>query len=404
VQTSSVARNGVAAWGPVGVALALIAVATLVPTRPSTGTPFWCLACGDYALADVVANVALFVPLGWALARTPVRLPGGLACVLTTTIGVELLQYTIVPGRDAALSDILTNTLGGVAGMALPSLQVTIAESGRRAVWGATLYGVLLLAGLGVGEATQAVPLPRTLRWTEGTGRPDYVPFAGSLKAVAINGTPVGLHQWLNVPPREVVDVKVCLLSGRPNTGLAQVLVAWTPRARGWMWLELQDRDLRVHLASASDHARLRGHSTWLRAVMPATAGESVEVRVVVRRFAYRIAVGTKGGDVVRDQTISPGDGWRLFTPFEREREPWAGLLTAGWMAVLLAPLGYLASARSGAGAVVAGAFAGVGLVALPIVLGGAWLPLSAWCGAASGFVGGSRSQVHRHAEGGVDT
>src|SRR5437867_4156404 len=90
VQTSSsVPRNRVAAWGPVGLALAVIAVATLIPTRQSTGTPFWCLVCGDYALADVVANVALFMPLGWAIARIPMRVRVGLAVVLTTTIGVE---------------------------------------------------------------------------------------------------------------------------------------------------------------------------------------------------------------------------------------------------------------------------------------------------------------------------
>jgi len=380
----------------------VIAVATLIPTRQSTGTPFWCLVCGDYALADVVANVALFVPLGWAIARTPMRVRAGLAVVLTTTIGVELLQYAIVPGRDAAVSDILTNTLGGAAGMALPWLQRTIAESGARALCAAILYGVLLLAGLGVGEAMEAVPLPRTLRWTEGTGRPSYVPFAGSLNAVGVDETPVDLNQWLNVPPRELADIHVHLLSGRPDTGLAQILVAWMPRGRGWIWLEQQDRDLRVHLASASDRARLRGHSTWLRAVMPATAGESVQVRLVVQPFAYRIVVGTRGGHVVRDETITPADGWRLFTPFEREREPWTWLLTAGWMAVLLGPLGYLASARSGATAVVAGVVAGVGLLVLPIAGGGAWPPVSAWCGATGGFLVGSRA-ARGDADGGVE-
>jgi len=59
-------------------------------------------------------------------------------------------------------------------------------------------------------------------------------------------------------------------------------------------------------------------------------------------------------------------------------------------MAVLLAPLGYLATVRSRVTAVVIAAGAGTSLILLSIVSGCAWLPLPGWCGATAGFVVGS--------------
>jgi hypothetical protein len=370
----------------------LVAIATLVPSSHGTGgggIPFWCLTCGDYALADAVANVALFVPLGWALGRARVRPLIGLAALVTTTLTVELLQYTLVPGRDASLSDILTNSVGGVVGMALPGLQRKIADSSERALRAATLYGVLLVAGLGVGEGAQAVPLPRKLLWTEGSAR-GYVRFTGSLKALQVDGAPVPMREWVSIPPRDPVEIMINILSARPDTGLAQLIVGWMPSGNGWMWLEQQERDLRVHVPSASDRFRLRGHSTWLHAVMPAIGGEPVTIRLVVRRFSYWISVATTTGNLVRHEAVTPGRGWRLFTPFERKGEPWASLLTAGWMAVLLWPLGYLAYLGSRTTAVVAALAAGVSLLLLPIVSGCAWLPLPGWCGALIGFLVGA--------------
>jgi hypothetical protein len=130
---------------------------------------------------------------------------------------------------------------------------------------------------------------------------------------------------------------------------------------------------------------------------MPAQAGEQVTVRLVVRPFRYRIVVGTKAGDVVRDAAITPGDGWRLFAPFERRRERWASWLTGAWMAVLLGPLGYVASLRSRATAVVAGLGGAVSLWLLPIVLTCPSLSVAGWCGAASGALIGSAHRAWGH-------
>lgn len=393
-------RKGAARWIPVGIALGLIALATLVPVAEGPGgrrIPFWCLACGALGGADVVANVALFLPLGWAIALAGVRPRRGLVLVLAATIGVEALQYAIIPGRTATLSDLVTDSIGGLAGMALPGVVRWVGATAQRTLRAAALYGVLLAVTIAAGAALQATPPPRALYWTDGSpdGRPDYyTAFTGSVRVVRVNGSPLARSDGGEVPRSGGLEITVEMLSGRPDQTPAEILWLGDSSARGWAWMDQYDRDLHLHVVSASDRFGLRGHSPVLPTALPAAPGETAAVRMIVRRFAYRVAVWTTGGEVVREATVSPGDGWQLFTPFERARERWDPLLTGLWVAALLGPLGYLSAVRSGAAATAA---AGVGayFLALPIVLGCAWLPLAGWCGAAGGFLVGWRARQH---------
>ena len=102
------------------VGLLAIAAATLTPLPlneyRAAETPFWCLVCGSLGLIDVILNVALFLPLGvglqrlgWPLARL------ALACFLLS-LAVESLQIITIAGRDASVSDLITNTSGGILG------------------------------------------------------------------------------------------------------------------------------------------------------------------------------------------------------------------------------------------------------------------------------------------------
>lgn len=397
VDPSSVSQPRIAPRVLVALALALVGAATLVPISHGTGgddIPFWCLGCGDYALADAAANVALFVPLGWALARTGGPFVTGLAVVLTTTIGIESLQHGVIPGRVASVADILANTLGGVVGMVLPQLHRWVVATRRRAAGASIVYGALLIVCLGAGAATQAILSPRTVYWTRGEadGAP-YVPFTGFLRDVRVDGVSIALDRWLEIPPGRGRDIAVELTSGRPDTGLAHIVIAWMPTRQGWMWLEQRDDDLHVHFASGSDRARLRGHSLWLRHVMPAVAGVPVRIQLAVAPWRYRIELVASAGYVVREGRIGVGDGWRLLMPGQREWGPWVRLLTAGWMAALLGPLGYLASRRSRAGVAVAAVGATGTLVLLPVLSGCASPSLAGWCGAAVGFLIGSLSR-----------
>ena len=107
--------------------LAFVLVATLTPLerspRAAQRPRCFCLVCGDQGGADVVDNLLLFLPLAVGL-RLSGRSPGGsrsLAAFLLS-FNVELLQYWLVPGRDASLSDLVTNTASGAIGATLVHL------------------------------------------------------------------------------------------------------------------------------------------------------------------------------------------------------------------------------------------------------------------------------------------
>ncbi len=377
----------------VAIALALIAVATLIPGSSDAANAIvrsWHPALGDYGLADAVANVGLFVPLGWALAVAGVRPRRAVAIVLATTFTVEFLQYTIVAGRQASVWDVLANGVGGVIGIGLPHLSSRIMRSPPFAVRAATVYGVAVVAGIAVGVLLQAVPQPRALRWTnQDSHRPAYMPFAGTINDVRMNGTSVPADAWTEIPAGRVT-IDVDLASALPSPRLAEIIQFWLPDGRGWAWVDQLGRDLRVHAVSRSDALRLRGHSLWVREAMPSAAGEPVALHLELRRFAHEIVVRNAQHEVRFSQRISPGDGWQLFAPFARPRERWGSLLQGLWMALLLAPLGYTAASCSLRTVAVAGAGVAIGLLVLPIALGCAWLPVSGWCGVVGGILAGA--------------
>ena len=76
-------------------------------------------------LADLLGNILLFVPLGFALAGSSLTgapmqravLVTAMVC-LALSLGVEALQV-ILPSRSSAMFDVLMNTLGGILGMLL---------------------------------------------------------------------------------------------------------------------------------------------------------------------------------------------------------------------------------------------------------------------------------------------
>ncbi|SDX17099.1 VanZ like family protein [Arthrobacter sp. cf158] len=70
---------------------------------------------------EFVANIALFVPLGLLVRLLRPTLwnwwPVALLAVVSS-VAIEVLQL-VIPGRVTALSDVIANTLGALAGLAL---------------------------------------------------------------------------------------------------------------------------------------------------------------------------------------------------------------------------------------------------------------------------------------------
>ena len=99
------------------LALVVIARATLWPQAGAGASAHLglCLVCGSRGSADFLLNIALFMPLGAALARQgrPAARVAWYAALLSTAI--ELSQF-FIPGRDPSVGDVLANTSGAVLG------------------------------------------------------------------------------------------------------------------------------------------------------------------------------------------------------------------------------------------------------------------------------------------------
>ncbi len=86
----------------------------------SWGAPPWI----NYDLAESVANILLFVPLGvllvWILGRSYWWVAAPAA--LITSGAIEVGQFLFLPARFPTFSDVIANTAGGVLGGALSYL------------------------------------------------------------------------------------------------------------------------------------------------------------------------------------------------------------------------------------------------------------------------------------------
>jgi glycopeptide antibiotics resistance protein len=123
--------------------LALTVLPGLNPDRPSTGRslmPFEDLIRShgpsmpsyavDLALANLVANVLLFLPFGFALGLRFPATPRWRLLLLcgVLSISVEAVQLIGHLGRSADVTDVLTNTAGGFLGMLAAGATVTFAR------------------------------------------------------------------------------------------------------------------------------------------------------------------------------------------------------------------------------------------------------------------------------------
>src|SRR5256885_7828136 len=112
--------------------LGVIAVTTLLP-EPGTGTGgHFCLICGPVGGVSAILNVFLFVPLGLGLALCGMPWRRALAAAVGLSIVIETTQLVAIPGRYAALGDVITNGIGGALGFAIGRYRRALLRPSRR--------------------------------------------------------------------------------------------------------------------------------------------------------------------------------------------------------------------------------------------------------------------------------
>jgi glycopeptide antibiotics resistance protein len=405
-------RHGWAALS--AITLAAILVATLTPSPDTTVTAsVWCLTCGELVMLDVVANIVMFLPLGFALAATTNRrwLPV-LFCVATTVI-VESLQVRVVAGRDASLRDVLCNSLGGIIGVELALRRQTLFRPDARIaarlaiVWASVFALVCALTSAGLRPAT----VPRSL-WVQRTpARPSFEPFAGRVLGVALNG--VDLPQY---PPKSMgVDGALRASTWHVTASISadglqprrSVIARIAEEFTVLVSIEQLGWDLACQEKLKASDFWLRSPKVALRkALLPlATSEAPVRASVACGRSDGTLVAETQGGrEVLR---LSPSLGWLLVSPFDvalSSRQAWIGAL---WLLALAFPAGYWAGAvRDGSpadrrrGLLVAISLVlalAVGLTIAPALAGTALgLPWE-WGASVAGLVLGATGSVVAH-------
>ncbi len=338
-------------------------------------TPFSCLVCGEHGGADVLLNLLLFAPMaaglrlfGWSWWRVVVT-----CAALSMT--VELLQYSVLPGRDASLSDLLTNTAGGavaawVGGRLVPVLLPDEALAPRL-----FLGGIALWLGVTVFSAVALRPwAPRGWLRSECT-RSETTPhrFVGTVSRVRIDGTRVPCDAEL-IPPRPVraalrrgeVRIDAAMRSGEPTDG--QRLIHALHAKSGYTLMLAQDGRAAAFTGPAMAE-RFRLHSPVLRLprAFPRQAGVPVDVAAGLQAGRMWVEASRPGFQQRAEVALTPSFGWSLLLPWGLQEGRPMRVTTGLWIVGLLLPatywVGFLARPLRGLGGVAVALAGGLGLV-----------------------------------------
>jgi hypothetical protein len=378
--------------------LLAIAAATLTPTddprRAALLTPLLCLICGDQGTADVANNLLLFLPFAIGLRLTGTSWRRTVAAAAAISFSVETLQLLVITGRDASLSDVLTNTTGSAIGAAFGGILPGIAApSPARAVRLLAVGLVAPLALLVPWAWLLGADMPRgrlMSRWAHES--PGLDVFDGRVHAVRLNGRamptngiPADAGRLREEVAGGTVDLEADVVSGAPIAYNSWIYM-FRVRSRGAVTLG-QLRRLAV-FAVPSRGLRFRFYQPEVALVdgFPTEAGIPVALRAT-ERGRELVLSSTYGG---RTRTvamgITPAYGWILLSPFHFGGgvERW---LTALGLAALYFPAGYWAASIGRPARAAAGLVAGIGLTLLGLspIAGLAPAPWTEWLGALAG-------------------
>jgi hypothetical protein len=379
-----------------------IALLTLSPSpgdiASAVETPLTCLVCGDRGGVDVLLNLLLFIPLGVGLrmAGSPIRVAAIAAILLSLT--VELLQYFVVVGRDASLSDLMFNTAGAALGASVePRLRSAVRPSAplaRRlfatgvALWLAilALSAWLQQPGAAAGALT-SVWGPRTPGSDSVHGevtsvRLDAVamPARGPVPDTAKVGARFRGGEWV---------VEVAAVSG-PPTELQSWLYAVEADGAGQLLLSHHRSNIVLAVPARALRYRLHPPTLSLPDGFPRDPGVPVQIAGGRSGATIWLRSTHAGGTYAVRLALSPAHGWALIAPFSIARGPGTRVVTAVVLALCILPLGYwgASTGRPVAAAALALAVA-AGLGGLPAAAGYPPVHWSEWLAAALAAVAG---------------
>jgi hypothetical protein len=366
--------------------LSLVFGATLLPSPgPDSRTLQWCLLCGDFGLSDAIANVVLFAPVGISLCCAGLSSRRAIAIGLLLSCAIEFTQLRFVPGREAAVGDVLWNTVGTALGAGLVRWLPEHGRSGPRA-FAAAAAALAVIVAVGLLQRPSFPPTVYYGQWTADLGMYEW--YRGQVLAADIGDMP--LRSWRLQDSRTVrerlragVPLRVRAVAG-PRTGrLAPLFSIADDQQRGILLIGPDRDDLVLQVSTwATDFRLHQPDLRWRGAMASVAPGDTLAVEVSRARRGYCLRLN---GRQQCDLAHTAGRAWGL-VDFVPHLPPAAQtLLDCVFMAILGLPVGLLLR-RSKSGYAAAW-FLLLGALVLPPLVGLAPTPLPQVAALAAGIV-----------------
>lgn len=386
------------------LALVVIAVATLSPQpQPEEPLPHLCLVCGELGGTDVILNILLYMPLGIGLTLSGLPKGRALLMVVLLTVTVETLQLGVIPGRNASISDVLTNSSGGLAGIALGRHWRSLIRPGAALSMTLLCAASVLAIAVTVVGAWGVQPLLPQAQY-EALWAPDLPHielFTGHVLAARLNGLPVSNQtKFASSSVRASlvergIQLEASTTTDRPTYGLAPIFCLSAPTTPLVAVIGQDGHSLvfRINLRSSSLKMRtpvasLAFFSGSLGKAGPTSSHDTVLVAGGIQHDALWV-VGRRG-ERASDATLrlSPFIAWMFILPWDFHATRFVAALSLLWVCAVFFPVGFFAGAagvthlRKWSSAMIAVVTVFCGLCIVPLLFGFGPAPLLLWLGA----------------------
>jgi hypothetical protein len=296
-------------------------------------------------VADGVLNVALFLPLGWALGRWLGVVPA-LIAGLAVSLGVEVLQIDI-PGRHPSVSDLVFNSAGAGLGAWLGRADL------RRLARLVPALAVAALVGLLAPMVLLAPAPPDRVYYGQWTARFGTMePYLGRVLDAAVGGIalPDGRSEESPMLRRHLErrsPIEVTFVAGPPPPGLAPLLSVYDDERREVFLLGIEGDDLVFRQRSRATDLGLDAPELRLSGALEGVAPGDTATAVLTGAVSSPCMSLNR-----RTQCdIAPGfgAGWTLLLYPPPMGESWSPVVDLLWVGALALPLGWWLGRRSAA-------------------------------------------------------
>jgi hypothetical protein len=414
------------AWTPhlrrVGNALAVASVAAILYATllPDTGEPVnshLCIVCGSRGGVDTILNVLLFMPLGVGLALSGLPWGRGVMTACVISLMVETTQFFFIPGRDATLGDLLTNTIGGALGFAIARCVGSwMRPAPRTAAIVCLGWCAVWLTIQAISSFSFAPSIPNSGYYGQIARQlGGFALFPGKVLDPKIGDVTITDKRFRDIDSvgrRLLGGAKVALtaLPAGRTSGIAPIVRVADDEQREIVLLAQDDDAFLFGVRTGSAVLRLRSALFAMPRVFPDGVGQpkaspSEPITLSANYDGAEAQLTARARSVSRHQTIpvSSALGWTLALPFQWYIENTRTEMVVSWiwMACLTLPIGYW-GAHTALGTdprrrlliAVLCFLAGVailiaGLVRVQYAIGLPAAPLRDWIAAMSGIVSG---------------